>query len=267
MKTAINERYPRTQASLFPFSTDYYRMIAGKYDDFYKEFHEGAIPVLLKCLDLKAGHVVADIGSGTGAIATELFELSGLENPIWCVDPSVEMQQVARQKKGVYTILKTAEEFFSDSQISGSFDRVIAVMSAYNFVNPDVVFKGILRSLRPGGIFLLVTTLKTGHPFFKSAEKVVRQSIGKERESHFSILSNLNAKVSQQQFSFPLSLKKSKLYEKFRCRFNSMLKHFSDDQIEEGVRELENDVFKDMKDDDLIMYEHTLLVVRAEKVD
>ena len=211
--------------------------------------------------------MVADIGSGTGAIATELFELSGLENPIWCVDPSVEMQQVAPQKKGVYTVLKTAEEFFSDSQISESFDRVIAVMSAHHFVNPDIVFKGILRSPRPGGIFFLVTTLKTGHPFFKSAEKAVRQSFEQERESHFSILSNLNAKVSQQQFSYPLSLKKSKLYEKLRCRYISMLEHFSDDQIEEGIREFENDVFKDMKDDDLIIYDYSLLVIRAENVD
>ena len=50
----------------------------------------------MKCLDLKPEHVVADIGSGTGAIAKDLFELSGLNNPIWCVDPSVEMQEVAR---------------------------------------------------------------------------------------------------------------------------------------------------------------------------
>ena len=224
----------------------------------------------MRCLDLKPGHVVADIGSGTGAIATELFELSGLENPIWCVDPSVEMQQIARQKKGVYTILKTAEEFFSDPQINERFDRVMAVISAHHFVNPDVVFKGILRSLCPGGIFFLVTkpaALNSGHPFFKSAEKAVIQSLEQEQESHFSILSNLNANVSQQQFSFPISLKKSKLYEKLRCRFISMLEHFSDDQIEDGIRELENDVFKDMKDDDLIIYEHTLLVIRAEKVD
>ena len=64
--------------------------------------------------------MVADIGSGTGAIAKEFFEFSVLESPIWCVDPSVEMQQAARQKKGVYTVLNPAGEFFSDPQISES---------------------------------------------------------------------------------------------------------------------------------------------------
>ena len=121
----------------------------------------------MKCLDLKPEHVIADVGSGTGTIGKVLYELSGLENPIWYVDPSVEMQQVAREKKGVYTVVKTAEEFFSDTQISENFDRVIAVTSAHHFVNPDVVFKGILCSLRPGGIFVLVSTLKSGHPIFE----------------------------------------------------------------------------------------------------
>ena len=69
----------------------------------------------MQCLDLKPERVVADIGSGTGAIAKDLFELSGLYNPIWCVDPGVEMLEAARQKKGVNSILKTAEEFFFES--------------------------------------------------------------------------------------------------------------------------------------------------------
>ena len=243
---------------------DHYRIIADRYDYFYKEFHKGVIPVLMECLDLKPGHVVADIGSGTGTIAKELYELSGLENPIWCVDPSVEMQEVARQKKGVYTVLKTAEEFFSDSQISESFDRVIAIISAHHF-NSDIAFKRILRSLRPSGIFFLVTTLKSSLPIFKSAKEPVSQSLEEGRKSHFSFLNNLNAKVSQQEFSYSASVTKSKLYEMFRGRFISLLKQFSDDQIEEGIRELENDAFKNMKDGDLINFEHTLLVIRAEK--
>ena len=44
-----------------------------------------------------------------------------------------------------------------------------------------------------------------------------------------------------------------------------MLEHFSDDQIEEGIREFENEEFKDLKDDDLVNNEYTLLVTRAEK--
>ena len=64
------------------YFADHYRNIANKYDYFNKENPQGYIPILVKCLDLKPEHVVADIGSGTGAIAKDLFELSGLHNHI-----------------------------------------------------------------------------------------------------------------------------------------------------------------------------------------
>ena len=212
---------------------------------------------------------MADIGSGTGFIAKELFELSGLKNPIWCVDPSVEMQEVAGQKKGLYPVQKRAEEeFFSDPEISESFDRVLSVTSAHHFDNPDVVYEGILRSLRAGGIFVQLNTLKCGHPVFKSAQKLLSESFERERETQFSFLRaiNLGAKISQEEFSFPLAVTKSKLYEMFRCRYMSILEHFSDDQIEEGISEFENDVLKDVKNEELINHDRTLLLTKAEKV-
>ena len=192
----------------------------------------------MKSLALKPGQAVADIGSGTGFIANELFKLSGRNNPIWRVDPSLEMQEVAQQKEGLYPVQKTAEEFCSDPQISEIFDRVVCVTSAHHFVDPDAVYKGIPRSLRPSGIFVQLNTLKSGHPVFKSAEKLVSKSFERERETQFSLLNviDLDAKISSDEFSFPLGVPKSKLYEMFRCRYMSILDHFSDDQIEEGIR-------------------------------
>ena len=90
-------------------------------------------------MDLKPEHVVADIGSGTGAIAKDLFELSGLHNHI-LFDPSVEMQEVARQKKGVYPVVKTAEEFFANPQIREKFDRVLATISAHGILLIPMLF-------------------------------------------------------------------------------------------------------------------------------
>ena len=250
------------------FFADHYRNIADKYDYFYKEVHQGYIPILMKCLDLKPEHVVADIGSGTGAIAKDLFELSGLHNPIWCVDPSVEMQEVARQKKGVYPILKTAEEFFSNPQISENFDRVLATISAHHFVNPDAVYKGILRSLRPGGFYVQLNTVKVSLPSFKSLKTLSSQCFEREREISSPLLRKigLNVSLSQEEFSFSLGVKKSKPYERYRCRFISLLQHLSDDQIEEGISELDHEHYQNVKDDELINYECTMLVTKVEKV-
>lgn len=108
-----------------------------------------------------------------------------------------------------------------------------------------------------------------GHPVFKSAQKLLSESFERERETQFSFLRtiNLGAKISQEEFSFPLAVTKSKLYEMFRCRYiMSILEHFSDDQIEEGISEFENDVLKEVKNEELINHDRTLLLTKAEKV-
>lgn len=108
----------------------------------------------MKYLDLKPHHMVADIGSGNGFIAENIFESSGLKNPVWCVEPSAEMQELARKRKGFYPVQKTAGEFFSDPRISQCFDMVVAVCSTHHFVDPDAVYEGIFRALRPSGAFV-----------------------------------------------------------------------------------------------------------------
>ena len=143
----------------FPF-LGHYRSVADKFDYFFKEFHEANIPILIECLDLQSHHIVADIGSGTGIIAEKLYEKCGLTKPIWCVDPCAEMQERARERKGIYPVLKTAEEFFSHPEINHCFDRVISIGAAHHFADPVAIYKSIFHSLRPGGIFLEVRRLK-----------------------------------------------------------------------------------------------------------
>jgi len=53
------------------------------------------------------------------------------------VDPSAEMQEVARKREGTYPVQKTAEEFFPDSKISQCFDTILAVFSTHHFVSPN----------------------------------------------------------------------------------------------------------------------------------
>lgn len=150
--------------------------MADKFDYFFKEFHEANIPILIECLDLQPHHIIADIGSGTGIIAEKLYEKCGLTKAIWCVDPSVEMQEKAWKREGTYPVLKTAEEFFSHPEIAHCFDRVISIGAAHHFADPVAVYKSIFHSLRPGGIFIEVTTMDTGYPCFKSAKS--RESSG-----------------------------------------------------------------------------------------
>ncbi|KAJ7349547.1 hypothetical protein OS493_038614 [Desmophyllum pertusum] len=89
--------------------TFHYRSVAEKFDYFYQGHYEGYIPVLMKWLDLKPSHIVADIGSGTGFIAEQLYELSGLKQSSLVRGSQRKMQEVAQQRKGLYPVQKTAQ--------------------------------------------------------------------------------------------------------------------------------------------------------------
>ena len=145
---------------------------------------------------------------------------------------------------------------------------MIATISAHHFVNVDAVFEGILRSLRPGGFFLQFNAIKSTLPSFKSAKMLLSQCF--ERESEVSDLLlrkiGLNGNISEEEFSFSARIKKSKLYERYRCRFVSLFQKLSDDQIEEGINELDDEHFQNVNDDELINYECTVLVTKVEKV-
>ncbi|XP_078365588.1 demethylmenaquinone methyltransferase-like [Oculina patagonica] len=243
---------------------DHYRSVADKYDYFHQEIYEGFIPFLKKTLNLNPQDVLADIGSGTGLFAEILFTSFGLDNPVWCIEPSAEMQDVARKRKGIYPVQKTAEEFFSDPKLIQCFDKVITVFSAHHFDDADAVYKGIVRSLRPGGSFVQFDTISPGYPKFKMAANSWSVLYSKRLSTTDKLLKgmNLQGKISQEEYTNPWSVTKSKLYEMFRCRYVSMFYHLSDAQIEEGIKELENGTLKDVKVDDLINCNYVVRITR-----
>jgi len=259
-----NEHLPRFSNS-FLISPEHYSSLAHNYEYLYQETYEELIPLLMKSLDLKPHHVVADIGSGTGLIAETISESFGLKNPIWCVDPNPEMQELARKRKGIYRIQKTAEEFFSDPNISQCFDMILAVFSTHHFVDPDVAYRGIFRSLRPGGTFIQILTISDGHPKFKLAvDKMGIHSQKMSETKTFLRGIKFQGKFTQKEVSYPWSVTKSKLYEMFRCRYMSMFHKLSDDQIEQGIKELESETLKDVKESELINCTYVILMTKFE---
>ena len=241
--------------------------MADKYDYFFKEYHEANISILIECLDLQPHHIVADIGSGTGVIAEKLYEKYGLTKPIWCVDPCAEMQEKARERKGICPVLKTAEEFFSHPEINQCLDRVISIGAAHHFADPVAVYKSIFHSLRPGGIFLEVTTKDTGYPCFKSAKRVEKAAVEigiQKRKLLRKLVADPNVRVSEKEFCCPMSLTKSKLYEMYRCRYMSMLHQLNDEQVAEGIKELEDGPLTDVKSYDHINFTQVFHVTKFD---
>ena len=185
---------------------------------------------------------MADIGSGTGFIAQRLFESAQLRKPVWCIDPNTAMQEVARKRNGVYPVQATGEEFFQRPSINCCFDRVILAGSSHHISDPSNVFKGIERSLRPDGI--CVVTLPdiplSNFPLFTKFKSVdVRSVCTQWKKDTLRSLVEANLTVQSWHVDLTYAVTKSKWYEVLRGRFWSTLRGFSDEELEEGIEELE----------------------------
>ncbi|KAJ7356294.1 hypothetical protein OS493_025402 [Desmophyllum pertusum] len=122
----------------------HYQSLAKSYDFFYKERNETKFAALLKYFDVQPDHFVVDIGSGTGYLAEKAFEKFQLKNPIWCMEPCAEMQEVAKKRKGVLPIQKNADEFFKDFVDSDlRFDRAMCISAAHHFGDPVKIYRSI----------------------------------------------------------------------------------------------------------------------------
>ena len=76
-------------------------------------------------------------------------------------------------------------------------------------------------------------------------------------------LTKFDVEVAEENIDFNVT--KSKWYHMLRGRFNSNLTKFTDEEIEEGIDELERGKLKDLEPQDDISISFTLLVFMARK--
>ena len=257
--------YSRVLTVVKPFfSADHYRLIAYNYDFFYQPKNETLMDLLWKYVDdVKPDHVVADIGSGTGFFAEKIFEARHLKNPIWCVDPSPVMQILAKERKGVYPVKKTAGEFLDNLEINQVFDMVLCICSMHHFTQPMKFLRGLKAHLRTGGALLVVTTgLPTSFPFFTKAENAFGKiTFSKERVTAMLRDANFQVEVSEEKFL--LGMEKSRWYKMLRGRFQSSMSEFTDKEIEDGIDELEEGKLKGLSLHDDVQIHYSFMVFRA----
>ncbi|KAJ7356297.1 hypothetical protein OS493_025406 [Desmophyllum pertusum] len=245
----------------------HYRSLAKSFDYLYKERKETEFAALLKYLDVQPDHIVVDIGSGTGYLAEKVFQKFQLKTPIWCVEPCAEMQEVAKKRKGVLPIQKTADEFFKDFVDSDQrFDRVICTGTAHHFGDPVKIYRSIESCLSPGGVLVVeLMSDATNTPYFTKAENANDALLGefKENTCAWLRLANFDVEVLEERMDY--SVTKSKWYDMLRGRFYSSLSELNDMEIEEGIDELERGRLKDLKLQDDIRFSCTLLIFIAKK--
>ena len=239
--------------------------MAKNFDYFYKETNEAEAKVLLKYFNIQPHHTVVDIGSGTGFFAERLFERSELKTPVWCVDPSAEMQEEAQQKKGVFPVPKHADEFLDELAVDHCFDRAMCIATSHHFTDAVKIYRGVESILSPGGVFLFMEGSDFSFPWFTKVENRMGTFFGERKEITSACLRLTKFDVEVTEEHIDVNLTKSKWYHMLRGRFNSNLTELTDEEIEEGIDELERGKLKDLNPEDDISISGTLLVFKATK--
>lgn len=169
---------------------------------------------ILDFVDIKPGHKVLDLGTGTGVLLPRIAELTGETGNIVAVDYSTEMLKKAKNK---FSNLKPQPLFlnidFETENIEGEFDRILMYCVYPHLHTPVDTLKWLEKvNLREGGIITIA--FPCGPDFINN--------IHRERHSESDILptaeelvnlfrkEGLNARVaSSSATSYVVNIEKS----------------------------------------------------------
>ena len=189
-------------------------------------------------IQFSADDSVVDVGGGTSEIGRLLWEKFNLTNPVLCVDPCEAMLEVACKKEGVQTLKATAEEFFSKYSDDRQFSKILMTGCYHHFDDPGKVFECVARVLTADGVCLVLGMTSESAPavlmFTKAKEAFSTADFYQIADLAES--KGLRARVILD--SQPCEIEKGYCFHLIRNRVFSTLSKFSNDEIEDGIREM-----------------------------
>ena len=217
----------------------HYEKIADNYDVFWGnsadivEYYSNQI---VKYLDLKSTDVFVDLGCGTGIYTKKIRGIAQLINPVLCVDISAKMLKKIPDNAQFKPILMDAVEF---SEQPRQYDKVLMQGMTHHILDKGKLIKNLTKRLNPGG-----KILTTGLPYrleYPLFEKVLEtyQDLYYKGESSVDLFLELGFEVKLRYVRYPISVEKYKYLEMVRNRYISTLLSFSEQEIEDGLKEIE----------------------------
>jgi len=201
---------------------------------------------VLSKLSLSSSTRLADIGGGTGIFTLELVQRSGCSAVL--VEPAPEMIKQAEEREGgagMKCICDSVQGFLASCKESNEkFDRMLLKEMAHHIPEEEraEAFTGLANLLAPGGRLLILTRPHSpDYPLFADA----RTEWQKDTPATFhpgleDALRAAGLKVETKPEAFPMALPKSVWYDMVRQKFWSCFSNLSDEQLEAGIKELED---------------------------
>ena len=118
------------------------------YVRYRPSYPSALLDLLRKEGSLRPGHVIADIGSGTGFLS-ELFLKNG--NRVYGIEPNKEMRQAGEEYLASYDGFSSIEGSAEATTLDDASVDFVTAGQSFHWFEPDAARREFVRILKPGG--------------------------------------------------------------------------------------------------------------------
>lgn len=202
------------------------------FSDDYKDF---VINHIIDDLSLSPNDILADIGGGTGTFTSRLVHEANLKKA-YCIEPSSAMCDEASKLENITALCSDAHGFLAKKI---PFTKILLKEVIHHIPERESFWHNVYEAIPYGGKLLIITRPQNiAFPFFTAAKEAFARN-QPPHELFESQLGKCGFEVTTIQRSHTFTLPKESWYEMLRHRFMSDLGVFSDDEIENGIGEID----------------------------
>ncbi|QPJ61014.1 MAG: methyltransferase domain-containing protein [Candidatus Nitronauta litoralis] len=233
---------PKHQPFTEKLVEDHYKNLSNSYDDYLlysPQFVRLMTKKMIQMLDLKNNDVFVDLGGGTGMYTKDILEQVDLKTPAILVDPFAEMLGQADSHPQIECKQHDGLAF---SELKGDYDKVLMKEAVHHVQDKSRLFGNLFERLLPGGKLLLVhVPPELDYPIFEKALERARNWHADPEDLRRSLFET-GFQVEHEFIKYPHSISKEKYISMVRTGYMTVLSSFKDEEIEEGIREMETNL-------------------------
>jgi len=220
--------------------TNHYDKIAAEFNEVWKfseDYTKWVVERIGYYLRITQHDIFVDIGGGTGTFTNGITE-KYTPYKSYCIEPEKKMCDIAKQYINFETICSDAFYFINNLQYK--YSKILFKEVVHHIKDREKLWGDIYSTIEKNGRLLIFTRPQNiKFPLFKKAKEAFYMNqpdynlIAKELKD-----SGFNVEISNESYIFTLS--KEKWHNMLKARFMSDLSVFSEKDIIEGIKEIEN---------------------------